>query len=813
MSDYNSSEQAVQGKVSGIIFPPPDIRAIVDKTALFVAKNGKNFEQKILNSAEGKTPKFNFMRPYDPYHAYYELKIRENEEGVVTQPKTSETVNNEENQPTEDSKQATSVNEARIVGASSSTSMKASFLNPLAKFALASNKPTESPYAFEFSMGHPQGLSALDVDVIKLTAQYTAINGRDFLGGLAQKELRNPQFDFLKPTHMLFSYFTSLVDAYAKILSPAPEIIARIDQFSYRANNNNNSNGHSSGGGAKAKLLESAVHRWDWNKMESEKKKRDELEADAERVAYQLIDWFDFVVVETIDFPEDELADISINQMAINGQSLSGVNSEGDSYASISTSISTVGISPRRVAMPPPPPPMLASFNQSLSSSSSSSSSVGVISGQYAQAQQQRQTNAGGRSSHVFQQSDDMDVDMDMEMEIEEREEANDFDREDITDDSDLVLNVVSDAAYVPRTAQTMSSSSQSQGPMMVDPISGKAIPASQMEEHMRVQLLDPKWRIEQKRFQEKQRDTGFAEGVSIAESLKLFARRRSDIFGRDDGADNTGDMDEDNEIGGSKQETIQWDGHKSSVSATLQMKSESAARHSQFQYPSASAPLSAPLPATTSSSSSSIGPTLMTAHLVHQSGAFIPPLTFASNLLPSLSMTMSMPTVLPVPPPPPAPLPLPLPMPLAPSLPLALPPPTESSPLPPAPAPLPPSEPIQPTKQNNLIPAEEFSQLHPGHVTIIILIPFDPAQKESTGWDFNGQQLSLTLASVSEATVKDIKDLICTQLGGMPASKQQLKSTLSGVFLKDSNTLAMGNIGSGAVLELSARSRGGGKR
>lgn len=65
-----------QGRVTGVIIPPPDIRAIIDKTATFVAKNGASFEQKILNSEEGKTAKFNFMRLHDPYHAYYEYKIR-----------------------------------------------------------------------------------------------------------------------------------------------------------------------------------------------------------------------------------------------------------------------------------------------------------------------------------------------------------------------------------------------------------------------------------------------------------------------------------------------------------------------------------------------------------------------------------------------------------------------------------------------------------------------------------------------------------------------------------------------------------------
>jgi splicing factor 3A subunit 1 len=69
-------EKASQGKVSGIIIPPPEIRAVVDKTAQFVARNGKSFEQRILTSGEGKTAKFNFLKAHDPYNAYYEFKIR-----------------------------------------------------------------------------------------------------------------------------------------------------------------------------------------------------------------------------------------------------------------------------------------------------------------------------------------------------------------------------------------------------------------------------------------------------------------------------------------------------------------------------------------------------------------------------------------------------------------------------------------------------------------------------------------------------------------------------------------------------------------
>jgi splicing factor 3A subunit 1 len=50
------------------------------------------------------------------------------------------------------------------------------------------------------------------MDTIKLTAQFVARNGQKFLQGLTERENSNHSFDFLKPTHGLFGYFTTLVE-------------------------------------------------------------------------------------------------------------------------------------------------------------------------------------------------------------------------------------------------------------------------------------------------------------------------------------------------------------------------------------------------------------------------------------------------------------------------------------------------------------------------------------------------------------------------------------------------------------------------
>lgn len=64
----------------GIIYPPPEVRNIVDKTAAFVARNGLEFEQRIKQN-EVNNPKFNFLSPGDPYHAYYQHRVTEIREG------------------------------------------------------------------------------------------------------------------------------------------------------------------------------------------------------------------------------------------------------------------------------------------------------------------------------------------------------------------------------------------------------------------------------------------------------------------------------------------------------------------------------------------------------------------------------------------------------------------------------------------------------------------------------------------------------------------------------------------------------------
>lgn len=81
---------------------------------------------------------------------------------------------------------------------------------------------------------------------MKLTAQFVARNGRTFLTQLMNREQRNIQFDFLRPQHSLFQYFTKLLEQYTKVLIPPKTMQQKLkdevksaqtvlDQVKYRA--------------------------------------------------------------------------------------------------------------------------------------------------------------------------------------------------------------------------------------------------------------------------------------------------------------------------------------------------------------------------------------------------------------------------------------------------------------------------------------------------------------------------------------------------------------------------------------------------
>jgi splicing factor 3A subunit 1 len=289
---------------------------VVDKTAQFVARNGKGFEERILNSDEGKTAKFHFLKTYHPFHAYYVKRIRDYEEGKEGEDELEAILANSDSNVVKmvEQKDAEEEDSMEVVESAATPSLmtQPTLINPLSRFA--HEDVSSAPPALEFSVATNLGLSGVDVDTIKLTAQYAAANGSDFISKLMERERDNSKFDFLNPLHALFAYFSRLVDIYRRIITGAPELKVAIDRKSdFEA------------------VLRSAVHRWNWAITQEEKAKGS--------VESLMVDWKDFVVVETITFDDDELLTEAASIGAVAAASEPRIASSSSSSSSSSSTV------------------------------------------------------------------------------------------------------------------------------------------------------------------------------------------------------------------------------------------------------------------------------------------------------------------------------------------------------------------------------------------------------------------------------------------------------------------------------------------
>ncbi|CAG8515671.1 15072_t:CDS:10 [Acaulospora colombiana] len=298
--------------------------------------------------------------------------------------------------------------------------------------------PPKEPPSFEFMSDMP-AISAQDLDILKLTAQFVARNGRQFMTALSQREQRNYQFDFLRPNHSLCNYFTKLVEQYAKVLVPPKNLNDKL-----KSNVEN-----------KYQILE---------------------------LAYASIDWHDFVIVETVEFTEaDETIDL------------------------------------------PPPMSIIELENMTLAQKKMASVSM-----------------AETQEDKAAEIDMEMDDDVDMEEEDDDQDAAEDEDQDHdatliVTEikppDASAPMKIVKDytpKAYAPKTI--------TEKPTLICPRCKQAIPVDEMDDHVRIELLDPKWKEQKMAAEAKKKESNLLqEGTDVAKNLKAFSGYRSDIFGNEE--------------------------------------------------------------------------------------------------------------------------------------------------------------------------------------------------------------------------------------------------------------------------------------
>lgn len=104
-----------------------------------------------------------------------------------------------------------------------------------------------------------------------------ARNGRQFLTNLMNREQRNFQFDFLRPQHSLFLYFTKLLEQYTKILIPPKDLLGKL---------------RSEGGGGRASMnmvLDQVKYRANWQRHQEAQRRREEEKVEKERGIFSTV--------------------------------------------------------------------------------------------------------------------------------------------------------------------------------------------------------------------------------------------------------------------------------------------------------------------------------------------------------------------------------------------------------------------------------------------------------------------------------------------------------------------------------------------
>ncbi|KAM9475200.1 splicing factor 3A subunit 1 isoform 2-T2 [Clarias gariepinus] len=772
-ADEQKEETPATKPIVGIIYPPPEVRNIVDKTASFVARNGPEFEARIRQN-EINNPKFNFLNPSDPYHAYYRHKVNEFKEGKGQEPSAAVPKVMQQQAMQQAQQQLPQKVQAQVIH--------------------ETIVPKEPPPEFEF-MADPPSISAFDLDVVKLTAQFVARNGRQFLTQLMQKEQRNYQFDFLRPQHSLFNYFTKLVEQYTKILIPPKGLLQKLKREAENPR----------------EVLDQVKYRVEWAKYQERERKKEEEEREKERVAYAQIDWHDFVVVETVDFQPNEQGNF-----------------------------------------PPPTTPeelgariLIQERYEKYGESEEVEMEV-----ESEDEEDERGTRDDGHAAQPDQDTQLQDMD-------EGSDEDEDSMKAPLPPENPMPppLPPTPDQVIIRKDYDPKASKTQIIIPpgdeFLISPITGEKIPASKMQEHMRIGLLDPRWLEQRDRnLRERQiEEEVYAPGLDIESSLKQLAERRTDIFGVEETA--IGKKIGEEEIQ-KPEEKVTWDGHSGSMARTQQAAQANITLQEQIEAIHKAKGL-----VQEDENKEKIGPSKPNENAPPPLPTAVPTLPKPSppiNTIPRLPHAVPPPvrttllSAVPVIPRPPmapvvrlAPGPVLAPMPpmvhaprinvvqMPPSAPPIMAPrpppmvvPTGFVPAPPvpqppssAPAPMPPAHPPAPHEdepvskkmktEDNLIPEEEFLRRNKGPVAVKVQVP---NMQDKTEWKLSGQVLTFTLPLTDQVSVIKVKIHEAT---GMPAGKQKLQ--YEGIFIKDSNSLAYYNMNNGSVIHLALKERGGRKK
>ena len=426
----------------------------VTVTVTLMRGAGGEVRGKILANAEDN-PKLRIPCPGTPFHAYYKgqvAKIRQGDDGE----------GDKEEKPT-----ATVTAAAAAPQEQREADQTKKFVPPVsaaadAADALDAGKP---PAPEQYTIHAPDGISTSDFELMKVSAQFVARNGKGFLTALSSEKASDPMFAFLKPTHSLHKFFMSMTGAYARVFSPPASLLIGLKKDAL----------------SKTPCLRRAMHRLEYEREREREGDARRARGERGREAMLSTDWQPFVVVETIEFEMGE----------------------------------EVGL-PRPMTLKDA---LRAARKLRLEAGRAEEGKQGLRMSE----EDARLVEAGRRAA----QGDGAVADGDAAGVAEDKPQV----VENVADDEETIRVV--------KNYKRGAFKKPGQGPggydptkYVISPLTGELVEINAMAEHMRVSLIDPRWKTQREAMLAKMKGSAKASDDEIGRNLSLLAQRRPDVFG-----------------------------------------------------------------------------------------------------------------------------------------------------------------------------------------------------------------------------------------------------------------------------------------
>lgn len=236
--------------------PSQEIKTTIEKTAQYVKKNGTAFGQKLLqNDPDGK---FAFLNSSHKYNLYYKSLLEGGNDGA----------------------------------------------NGKAAVQKEKKEAPKTHLQFLFVTDLPP-ISTYDLNVIKLTAQYSAINSpkhTEALHRYMDRKGNRSQFAFLNPRHSLHGIFQRYCQQYVAIIDASKK--KESDGAKHIDNLINET---------PQMMFQNAYDRAVFEKKHKIDKRAKESEIRNAQLLYALIDWQDFTFVAKVNFDAvDEVSELAV---------------------------------------------------------------------------------------------------------------------------------------------------------------------------------------------------------------------------------------------------------------------------------------------------------------------------------------------------------------------------------------------------------------------------------------------------------------------------------------------------------------------